>query len=306
MLKKIRVSEINRRREKRTESRRRRIAGYLITLAAGAIMIALCTIGISASEKYDFPKNAVEVSVTLDGRRVLEGEAAIIDDVTYVPLRAFSELMGAESIEWDQSSRTATVKKYNMTAKISENSSYIEASGRYFKLTSPLKNINDRLFLPIRVAAKMFSAEVDWNADSRTVLLKNTNKAFVRGADFYSSEDLYWLSRIISAEAKGESLAGKIAVGNVVLNRVESKNYPNTVYGVIFDRKHGTQFSPVAIGTIYDTPTTESIIAAKICLEGYTLSDAVLFFMNPRISTNNWIAKNRPFAFRIGNHDFYY
>ena len=98
---------------------------------------------------------------------------------------------------------------------------------------------------------------------------------------------------------------GQIAVGNVVLNRVRSKSYPNTIYGVIFDRKNGTQFSPVALGTIYQKPTASAVIAAKICLEGYTLSNDILFFMNPRIATNNWISKNRPYAFTIGNHRFY-
>lgn len=293
------------RRERKNRVIPRMIRTCVIAISA-ALMIALSVLCTGAKESYDFPDGSANVSVTLNGRRVLEGEAAIIDDVTYVPLRAFSELMGAESVEWDAKSRTATVKKYNMTAKIKENSSYIEASGRYFKLTSPLKNINDRIFLPIRVASKLFSTEVDWDSNTRTVVLKSTNKDFVRGSDFYSEKDLYWLSRIISAEAKGEPLAGKIAVGNVVLNRVESKSYPDTVYGVIFDRKHGTQFSPVSIGTIYEKPTEESVIAAKICLEGYSVSDAVLFFMNPRIATNNWISKNRPFAFSIGNHDFYY
>lgn len=293
------------RRERKNRVIPRMITTCVIAISA-ALMIALSVLCTGAKESYDFPDGSANVSVTLNGRRVLEGEAAIIDDVTYVPLRAFSELMGAESVEWDAKSRTATVKKYNMTAKIKENSSYIEASGRYFKLTSPLKNINDRIFLPIRVASKLFSTEVDWDSNTRTVVLKSTNKDFIRGSDFYSEKDLYWLSRIISAEAKGEPLAGKIAVGNVVLNRVESKSYPDTVYGVIFDRKHGTQFSPVSIGTIYEKPTEESVIAAKICLEGYSVSDAVLFFMNPRIATNNWISKNRPFAFSIGNHDFYY
>ena len=101
-------------------------------------------------------------------------------------------------------------------------------------------------------------------------------------------------------------MKGKIAVGNVVLNRVRSSAYPNTIYGVIFDKRYGIQFAPVANGTIYNSPTAESIIAAKICLEGYSISDRILFFMNPRIATNNWISKNRPYAFSIGNHDFYY
>ena len=121
----------------------------------------------------------------------------------------------------------------------------------------------------------------------------------------YDADEVYWLSRIISAEAKGEPMKGQIAVGNVVLNRVRSSAYPNTIYGVIFDRKHGTQFSPVSFGTIYQKPTASAEIAAKICLEGYSLSEDILFFLNPRASTNFWIVKNRPFAFTIGNHDFY-
>ncbi|MBE6653006.1 MAG: cell wall hydrolase [Ruminococcaceae bacterium] len=122
---------------------------------------------------------------------------------------------------------------------------------------------------------------------------------------YYDSTDLYWLSRIISAEAKGEPLAGQIAVGNVVLNRVRSQQFPHTVKDVIFDTKYGTQFSPVAVGTIYQAPTESSVRAAKICLEGYTLSTKMLYFFNPRISTSSWIERTRPYIMTIGNHKFY-
>jgi N-acetylmuramoyl-L-alanine amidase len=96
-----------------------------------------------------------------------------------------------------------------------------------------------------------------------------------------------------------------MAVGNEVLNRVRSSQYPNSIYGVIFDRKHGIQFSPIANGTIYNTPNAESIIAAKICLEGYSLSSTALYFLNPRISTSFWIVENCTYEFSIGGHDFY-
>ena len=299
------MTGIMKKKENRRDLKKGRV-GYITVMMSALILLILSIIGANAAEKYDFPDGAASVSITFNSRRVLEDEAAIINDVTYVPLRSFSELMGAEDIEWNSQSRTATVKKYNMTANISQNDPYIEASGRYFYLSNPLKNINDRIFLPVRIAAELFCVDVDWNADSRTVVLKSTNRSFVSGSEYYNSNDLYWLSRIINAEASGEILRGKIAVGNVVLNRRASRSYPNTVYGVIFDRKNGTQFSPVAIGTIYNTPNKESVIAAKICLEGYTISDSILFFMNPRIATNNWISKNRPFAFKIGNHNFYY
>ena len=131
-------------------------------------------------------------------------------------------------------------------------------------------------------------------------------KKMVKADRAYNYEDLYWLSRIISAEAKGESFTGQIGVGTVVLNRVRSKQFPNSVKGVVFDKKYGTQFTPVSNGTIYHTPTQSAVVAAKMCLDGYTLSDSVLYFLNPAISTSSWIQNHRKYAFRIGNHEFYH
>lgn len=139
-----------------------------------------------------------------------------------------------------------------------------------------------------------------WN-----VTLKQA-KNMVKPDSAYDYEDLYWLSRIISAEAKGESFTGQIGVGTVVLNRVRSKEFPNTVKGVVFDKKYGTQFTPVANGSIYEKPTESAVIAAKMCLDGYTLSNSVLYFVNPRIATSSWIQNHRKYAFRVGNHDFYH
>ena len=138
------------------------------------------------------------------------------------------------------------------------------------------------------------------------VFIKDNGTPIRSGDSFYNSDEVWWLARIIHAESEGEPMLGKIAVGNVILNRVNHKDYPNTIYGVIFDKKHGVQFTPAANGAIYNTPGQDSITAAKICLEGYSLSNRILFFMNPRIATSNWISKNRPFAFSIKNHDFYY
>lgn len=131
-------------------------------------------------------------------------------------------------------------------------------------------------------------------------------KSMVKADSAYDYEDLYWLSRIISAEARGESFTGQIGVGTVVLNRVRSKEFPNTVKSVVFDRKYGTQFTPVANGSIYNTPTQSAVVAAKMCLDGYTLSNSVLYFLNPSIATSSWIQNNRKYAFRVGNHEFYH
>ncbi len=252
------------------------------------------------------PSEYLPINVTLDGEKILQEEAKLISSVTYVPLRRFSELSDADDISWNQSTATATVKKGSTVIQISAQNPYIEANGRCFYTASPILNIAGRLYLPVRLIANAFCIDVSWDAKTRTANLKSTSRVLAKGSDFYRTDDLYWLSRIISAEAGGEPLLGKIAVGNVVLNRREHPSYPSSVYGVVFDRKHGTQFSPVSMGTIYKKPTAESVIAAKICLEGYSLDKEILFFMNPRIATSNWISNTRHFAFRIANHDFYY
>ena len=284
------------------------LAALICVFSASIPAFAAETDGVTVVEgtSYSFPTGSASVNITLDGKRILEDDAVIINSVTYVPVRKFSEIVGAQKISWNANTRTATVVSGSTSITIAEGGYYISANDRCFYTVEKILNIDGRLFVPVRAICKAFCIDVGWDSNTRTAVLKTTGKKLVSGADFYRSNDLYWLSRIISAESSGEVLKGKIAVGNVVLNRVESSNYPNTIYGVIFDRKHGTQFSPVSLGTIYKTPTAESIVAAKICLEGYSISESILFFMNPRIATNNWISNNRPFAFTIGNHDFYY
>lgn len=119
------------------------------------------------------------------------------------------------------------------------------------------------------------------------------------------ADAVFWLSRIISAESKGESLQGQIAVGNVVLNRVKSPEFPNTIYGVIFDDRWGGQFEPVRNGTIYLEPTEQSILAAKQCLSGVNNIGNCLYFLAPDLAQNFWIPQNRKYVTTIGCHDFY-
>lgn len=139
----------------------------------------------------------------------------------------------------------------------------------------------------------------------KTTNVAATNSSVSRGAT--REDDIYWLSRIIHAEAQGESYQGKVAVGNVILNRVSNSKFPNSIYGVIFDKQDGyTQFSPVLDGSIYNTPNKESIKAATEALNGARPVGSALYFLNPRKSTNFWIVENRKHMTTIGEHDFYY
>ena len=114
-------------------------------------------------------------------------------------------------------------------------------------------------------------------------------------------EETYLLAQIISAEAKGEPYEGMIAVGNVVMNRVEYSGFPDTIREVIFQKG---QFSPVSNGTIYNIPTDKAVEAAVEVINGKTIvGNDALYFYNPKIATCGWIFSRKTIK-TIGNHRF--
>ena len=115
-----------------------------------------------------------------------------------------------------------------------------------------------------------------------------------------SSNDLYLLAKCIHAEARGESYIGKVAVGAVILNRVESPEFPNTVYGVIYQP---WAFTAVQDGQINLEPDNEAYNAASDALNGWDPTYGALFYYNPAVATSSWIF-NRKVVTQIGKHVF--
>lgn len=145
---------------------------------------------------------------------------------------------------------------------------YLESNGRALYIPYGVLLESGRTLVPVRVLAAALGAEVEWDSATGHVNVTTGTDAIPSADEQYDADALRWLSHIISAESRGEPLTGKIAVGNVVLNRVAHSEFPNTIYGVIFDSRLGGQFEPVRNGTIYHTPTEESVTAAKLVLEG--------------------------------------
>lgn len=247
--------------------------------------------------------SATPVNVTVDGKDFSGGK--LIGSVTYVPIKAFSQTVSDNDVHWDGEKRTVTVSGESSLLNAEIDANYIESKGRILYSENPNIIIEDRAYIPIRTLAKGLGASVEWDAKTRTANVL-TNERFESAEEYYNWNDLYWLAKIINAESEGESLEGKIAVGNVVLNRVGSPQFPDNIYDVIHDKKGGVQFTPVANGSIEKYPGEESFTAAKICLENYRLTDKnILFFLNPVISTSTWVPQNRDFVMTIGKHDFY-
>lgn len=277
-----------------------------IKLLSVIAVLMICFLSLPINTFAASAKDYERIPIYLNGKEIKDSEALLIDSLTYIPLRKLAESVRDCTIKYNDKTRTATVSYANTTISVTTGIRYISVNGRYFYCIGEVKNVNGSLYVPIRPLARALQLNVEWNSKTRSVELEKASWTLEDAESYYNADELYWLSRIIEAEAGGEILEGKIAVGNVVLNRVADKRYPNTIYGVIFDFKNGIQFTPAYTGTVYNTPSHESIIAAKMCLEGYEIVDGVLFFFNPRIATSNWISKNRPFAARIGRHDFYY
>ena len=115
-----------------------------------------------------------------------------------------------------------------------------------------------------------------------------------------SNADLNLLARLVYAEARGESYTGQVAVASVVLNRVKSSSFPNTVAGVIYQ---AGAFSVVNDGQINLTPNQTAYNAARDALNGWDPTYGAIYYFNPNTATNSWIW-SRPVTVVIGNHRF--
>ena len=114
------------------------------------------------------------------------------------------------------------------------------------------------------------------------------------------SADHRLLAKLVYAEARGETYKGQVAVAAVVLNRVRSSSFPNTISGVIYQTN---AFSCVNNGSINNTPDSSCIRAARDAMNGWDPTGGCLYYYNPKTASDNWI-RSRTVKTVIGNHSF--
>lgn len=252
--------------------------------------------GLLATAALSLPARAARtVPVQVDGT-VLAAPARLEAGVTYVPLRTLLDTLGGWTVSWDsgQQAAVAVSGSSRLTASPSADTVRVDGETRAGKVYVE----NGRTYVPLRLAVNLLGGRAVWDPYLGGAAVTSARAA-------HDAVDLYWLSRIISAESRGESLTGQIAVGNVVLNRVEDGNFPGTIPAVIFDRVDGVQFEPVSNGTVYIAPTAQSVEAAKLALAGKDVVGAALYFYAPALSQGTWINANRTYLTTIGCHRFY-
>ena len=223
-----------------------------------------------------------------------------IDSSIYVPMLSFCEKMGAKVLKWDESSQSALAVFREFAVDATAGDIYITANGRSLYVPYTCQVIDGVLMVPVETIAKALNASC--SIDGNVVTISSSSEIIESGSTYYNETELYWLARIIWAEAGNQSMTGKIAVGNVIMNRVHLPQFPNNVYDVIFDTSSGVQFSPIINGSIYNNPTADCYLAAKLAMEGARPVGDCLFFAS---IPDCWAAYNRTYYTTIGGHDFY-
>lgn len=247
------------------------------------------------------PAEAAAVPINNQNAWALTETTIVGDGTAYVSLRTVAQLLAPDvQVSWQDG--TARVEGDGLELSARPGEQWLTANDRVFYLPHGVLLEEGKTMVPVRSLAQALDGQVDWSRETGVVLTAGSGRPDCAP---YSEEELYWMSRIISAESRGEPLLGKLAVGTVVMNRVASDEFPDSIYDVIFDRKYGVQFQPVANGTVYNEPTQESVLAAKMCLEGARVVGDSLYFLAPELTNNHWIMENREFVTTIGCHWFY-
>ena len=197
--------------------------------------------------------------------------------------------------------------------------SEVEALSKYGSRGSEVRTIQDKLkrwgyytgnvdgiYGSLTVSAvKKFQQKngltVDGIAGTKTLAAMGiTSNSSSGGSSTNNSSNVNLLARAIYGEARGEPYTGQVAVGAVIMNRVKSSKFPNTISGVIYQ---SGAFDAVSDGQINLTPNSTAKKAAQDALNGWDPSYGAIYYFNPSTATNKWIW-SRPMTITIGKHRF--
>ncbi len=280
------------------------------------ILIFCCLAGMCASAAaenfYILPSNGgkerpelPEVRIYFQGK--LSGRAYERDGEIFASLSEFAELYGINmNLSVNEEGFSAVAEGLAIDAAADAN--YLTANYRYVFLPSGCILCGGDIYLPSDALERIFGVTIKVSADRLDIGTKQCR--IISGTEDYYKLNMppdyqYWLPRIIKAETAEEPLAGKIAIGNVIDNRVKSPRYPDNIYKVVYDNNTGVQFTPATTGALTSAPDELSWVAACLCYEGYNSVGDSLFFVNPENNRNYWFKNNCTYVTTVGRHEFY-
>ncbi len=256
------------------------------------------------AEEAPVEEMPVNRNILVDGQPVPASVNQYLSgNVSYVSLSVMAQTMDPSAqVTWDAGSRTVKVTTEKLSITATAGALYLEANGRYFYLPEMVQILDGSMTVPLWAVAEAFDAQVEWNADTGVTAITRGSGAVASGDEYYDEDAVFWLSRIIFAESGNQPLEGKMAVGSVVMNRVASPIFPDTIQGVLSQKN---QFSPYKNGALAKRdPNESSVIAAKLVLDGGEVEEvagALWFDGRP----GSWASLNREFLATIGGHSFF-
>lgn len=258
---------------------------YLAASAPGRYEAA--AVGLRASP--DVVVNGMSIGLTTP--RTVIGEETYVAAIPV--LKAFCPSI---QLKYSNSCLAGTASDLSFSATVGK--AYFMVNDRYLYAPNGVAEQNGTVFLPAGPLAKALGCTLQGSGLEEDLIFKQVSAPVTPRA--YDEESLYWLSRAIFSESGNQPMNGRIAVGTVILNRVAHESFPATVKEVVFAPN---QFSPVAMGTIYRDPDEDSIVAAKLCLDGTKEADECLYFNTT--SMRSWADYSRKYVCTIGGHNFY-
>jgi len=273
----------------------------LYALATSFVIVALLAAPVAAASGVD----SRPVWVYVDGERVdLDGMGRLQDGTALVPVRPIVEAMGG-LVEYDAESGKILLFADGCEVELEPGSASAAINGEEVTLDVPVRVVHGRAMAPARFLAETLGAsDLAWDGASRSLAI-----ATVAGASATvpstrslscSKEELDLLSRVVYAEALSEPYEGKVAVAAVVLNRVESRSFPDTIEEVIYQPG---QFPSIKSPYFYSTVSDAATRAAIDALRGWDPSNGALFFYNPKKSNSDFF-DGRTVVAVIGDHRF--
>lgn len=283
-----------------------------------AALVLFCVHAFAADSQFSFTRSTtkgpavafaqdqvmlVPLSAADEAGRVTRAPAvqstADVVPMEDVPYLSAAQVLGAffpeAALSFQDGVFTATGENLQFQATVGK--AYFSVNQQYYYVPTLVVEQAGALFLPAETLAQSLGCSLTQEGEG-TLTLQKTGE--LPTPPTYPEEDLYWLSRAIYSESGNQPMAGRIAVGTVILNRVEDPTFPDTIKEVIFAPR---QFSPVANGTIYLTPDEDSVIAAKLCLDGAREAEECLYFNVT--SMVSWADRSRTYVCTIGDHNFY-
>lgn len=247
---------------------------------------------------------AVDPTFLIDGQPAPEETDRVLKNgVTYVAMGPTVKAIASDAkVSWDGASRMVTVNSQNLVLTAKVGDLYAVANGRYLYTQDGIQMDGDRVIIPLKLLTRAFDAKLSWDGATDTIYVQRGSGAILSGDQFYNQDSLFWLSRVIYAESGNQTMKGKMAVGNVVMNRVNHPAFPNNVHAVLAQRN---QFTTYRGGKLANRVPTEScVIAAKLVMDGGVVEETrgALYFDCLRSS---WASRNRTFVAQLGAHKFY-